>query len=62
MDFGLLCENREYLTLVMTIFYIGSCFSGLVFPSLADNFGRKLIMIMSVAMGAVSVMAMAFTD
>lgn len=60
-DFDLKCENRQYLPLVMSIFYIGSCISGLVFPSLADNLGRKYIMVFSILLGGISTLLMALT-
>jgi len=60
-DFNLYCENREYLGIIGGIFYIGSCFSGLVFPSLADNFGRKKVMIYSLFLGATSIIIIGLT-
>ena len=54
MDFDLYCSNKDYLNIVSAIYFIASCIAGLVFPSLADNFGRKKIMIISILLGAVS--------
>lgn len=45
----------------MVIFYIASCLSGLVFPSMADNFGRKYIMVFSILLGSLSVIFLSFT-
>jgi len=58
MDFDLYCSNKEYLNIISVIYFVASCISGLVFPSLADNFGRKKIMIISILIGSLSIVVL----
>ena len=61
MDFDLYCSNKEYLDIVSVIYFVASCIAGLVFPSLADNFGRKKIMLISIFMASISIIVLGFT-
>jgi len=61
MDFDLYCSNKKYLDIISVIYFIASCIGGLVFPSLADNYGRKKIMMVSILIGSISIIVLGFS-
>ena len=50
-DYDLICDREQLNTLATSMSFIGACIGLIIFPYLADNYGRKLEKILNIKFG-----------